>query len=139
MLEYRRLHLTARLVRPWHAHMLTRWLIQEWIAQWLGLRDRLREPTHDGDAWWLSIRERILRYMVSRYLDDPQNPDGHTLPHSHRESDQMPPPLPLEHRRTFCRVKTPEHHPPRTCADLKVKLRSVSRINVEKRPRWRWL
>ncbi len=119
--------------------MLTRWLIQEWIAQWLGLRDRLRDTPREADGWWLSIRERILRFMVSRYLDDPVNP---TDPEAHAgamSGQTTPPPIPEEHRREFCRAAASSAYGPRRCAEMEEKLRSVSRLNESKRARWRFL
>ena len=128
--------------------MVVRCLIQEWIAQWLGLRDRLRAAPVDQDTWWLGIRERILRFMVSRYIDEHPEDLGHAENTEAARAElhaldrpphpPLPPPIPLEARRTYCRV-TAEHHPPRTCVDMQGKLRSVSRINEDKRPRWRWL
>lgn len=115
--------------------MVMRWLIQEWIAQWLGLRDRLRSEPRQQDAWWLSIRERILRFMVSRYLDDPQDPDEHVQ----AMSGQTPPPFPTEYRRTFCRAAASDAYGPRKCVEMEEKLRSVRRVNEFKRARWRWL
>ncbi len=119
--------------------MVMRWLIQEWIAQWLGLRDRLRAAPADHETWWLGIRERILRFMVSRYIDD--QPEGNARADAAREELHAighPPSMPAEARPTYCRV-IPEYHPPRTCADMQWKLKSVSRINENKRARWRWL
>lgn len=115
--------------------MVMRWLIQEWIAQWLGLRDRLRDEPRGHDAWWLSIRERILRFMVSRYLDEPADPEEH----ARAMSGQTPPPIPAEQRRTFCRAAASNAYGPRTCVELEGKLRSLRRVNENKRPRWRWL
>ncbi|HMN40586.1 MAG TPA: hypothetical protein PKE29_07040 [Phycisphaerales bacterium] len=114
--------------------MVMRSVIQEWIAQWLGLRDRLRHPQAEPDGWWLGIRERILRFLVSRYVHDDHLADGVASDASRR----TPPPIPIEHRRTYCRV-SPEYRPPRTCCDMQGKLRSVSRINATKRRRWRLL
>ncbi len=116
--------------------MVMHWIIQEWIAQWLGVRDRLRTPrdrADQADGWWLGIRERILRFLVSRYVDEAEGDDDRERPPFHESS---PPPIPLERRRVYCRV-TPEDHPPRTCADMQGKLRRVSRINANKRWRWR--
>ena len=119
--------------------MVMRWLIQEWIAQWLGLRDRLRSVPADQDTWWLGIRERILRFMVSRYIDEhPEGAENNDAARAELHALDHPPPIPAEHRRTYCRVIA-EHHPPRTCADMQGKLKSVSRINEHKRTRWRWL
>ncbi len=115
--------------------MVMRWLIQEWIAQWLGLRDRLRNEPSRQDAWWFSIRERILRFMVSRYLDEPADPEGH----ARMMSGQTPPPIPSEQRRTFCRAAASNAYGPRKCAEMEEKLRSVRRVNEQKRARWRWL
>jgi hypothetical protein len=116
--------------------MVMRWLIQEWIAQWLGLRERLRDGTAGPDSWWMGIRERILRFMVSRYIDEGPNP-GEEAREMMPMTGEDPRAVPMEQRRTFCRVK-PEDHPPRKCADLQGKLRSVSAINQHKRARWRW-
>ena len=111
--------------------MVLPWLIQEWIARWLGLRDRLRDRA-DPDTWWLGIRERILRFLVSRYVEEERRVEADIT------DPLKPPPLPLEYRRTCCRAE-PEDHPPRRCADMADKLHSVSRINETKHPRWRWL
>jgi hypothetical protein len=112
--------------------MVMHWISQEWIAQWLGVRDRLRRQDPEADAWWLGIRERILRFLVSRYVDSPEEQaEVKPLP-------RVRAPLPMEQRRTYCRVR-PEEHPPRRCADMTGKLRSVSRINASKRRRWRLL
>ena len=108
--------------------MVMRWLIQEWIAQLLGLRVRLRRGP-EPDSWWLQIRERIVGFLVSRYADRPE---------TEREGAQdAPAGPPDEERPSFCLV-TPGDHPPRKCADMTRRLRSVSRINQAKRPRWRW-
>ena len=107
------------------------WLIlHEWIAQWLGLRDRLKSGDAGPDGWWLGIRERILRFLLARYIED-----GATAP---PPLPTKPPPLPLEARRTFCRVQA-EEHPPRKCDDLAGRLRSLHSANADKRARWRWL
>ena len=124
--------------------MVMHWLIQEWIAQWLGLRDRLRTEPRQHDAWWLSIRERILRFMVSRYLDDPVNPTDasrSTDPEMHARAmsgEITPPPIAQEHRRDFCRAVASNAYGPRKCAEMEEKLRSVRRVNEGKRGRWRW-
>jgi hypothetical protein len=115
--------------------MVMRWLIQEWIAQWLGLRDRLRDSKHESDGWWLSIRERILRFMVSRYIDDPADVESH----ARAMTGEHPGVTPAEQRRTFCRVAASNAYGPRKCVELEAKLRSVRRVNESKQPRWRWL
>jgi hypothetical protein len=108
------------------------WLIlQEWISQWLGMRDRLSRGEAGPDSWWLNIRERILRFLLSRYIENDEATSPPPLP-------MRPPPLPMEARRTYCRVKA-EDHPPRTCSDMAGRLRSVHAINKHKRARWRFL
>ena len=119
--------------------MVMRWLIQEWIAQWLGLRDRLSAAPGDQDAWWLGIRERILRFMVSRYIDaETEHAANSDAPRAEPHAIDHPPSIPAEQRRTYCRVIA-EHCPPRTCAAMQGKLKSVRRINETKLARWRWL
>jgi len=107
--------------------MVMRWLIQEWIAQLLGLMRR-PDRTTGPDSWWLGIRGRILRFLVTRYADEPA-PEGH---------EAAAPPAEMRERETYCIVE-PEHHPARARSDLATKLRSVGRINRSKGPRWRWL
>lgn len=106
------------------------WLIlHEWISQWLRLRDRLESTDAGPDRWWLGIRERILRFLLARYIPE----DGADKP----ADPTRPPPIPPEARRTFCRVKA-EDHPPRKCEDMAAILQSLHAANADKRERWRW-
>lgn len=118
--------------------MVMHWIIHEWIARLMLLRERLREHfaagsvaggERESDAWYLIIRARILAFLVQRYRELPMETEvrGQSATESERVGE-MP---------TFCAV-LPEDAPPRKREDLGRLLRSIRARNEASRPRWRW-
>ena len=117
--------------------MVMQWLMQHWMAQLLGVRARLGSPDLGAsDRWWLSVRERILAFLVSRYALSPPE----------QESEAAPLAMPSTTGRSVGAEWTGEKdgdpsgaYPPRRAKELTERLTSVRRVNVAKRARWRWL
>ena len=120
--------------------MVMHWIIHEWIARLMLLRERLREHMGAGgaaggggeaDAWFLILRARILAFLVQRYRDLPMESEerGQESP---RQGEAGTGSMP-----TFCAV-LPEDAPPRKRDDLGRLLRSIRARNEASRPRWRW-
>lgn len=108
--------------------MMLRLLIQEWIAQLLYARERLRSSGPEPDAWHLHIRARILRFLVGRYRYVEEAP-VRSAPSVGARMAKYRVPLP---------ELIPEDRPPRQRSDLRPLLADIRRMNTRPPRRWRW-
>lgn len=115
--------------------MVKSWLIAEWVRRLAAVRREASSRELDShDAWLLSIRERILRFLVSRYrhpvLGADEDPYAGVERHSY-----------AEYIKPAGEDLVPEDRPPRGRDELRPLVADVARANARQRARgrWRWL
>ena len=107
----------------------------ELIADWrfrLQQARRLRDELDRGYAWIWEIRARILRFLLSRYVEHP-DPGGSIA--SQQVPTAHPPSQPLI---TFCVVLSADGPPPRSGEAIGSLLRDIKSCNRRGRSRWVW-
>jgi hypothetical protein len=103
-------------------------LIVEWTLRRARLRGRAADPLQ-AHAWLLSIRIRILSFLLARY--GPGAASERLIPGPRAYLRQVSPV-------TFCIVEAPAESPPRPRRLLAPKLREIARCNAASRRRWRF-